>query len=96
LMPDDGSLLASAGIDGTVHVWPVAGGPPRVLRGHRGSVKAVSFAPDGHWLASGSDDDHVRVWPLQPLPAPPEGAALRAWLDQATNINVARGRPAPR
>ncbi len=92
----DGSLLASAGIDGTVHVWPVAGGPPRVLRGHRGSVKAVSFAPDGHWLASGSDDDHVRVWPLQPLPAPPEGAGLRAWLDQATNINVARGRPAPR
>ena len=30
--PNDGTLLASAGQDGRLLLWPVAGGPPRPLR----------------------------------------------------------------
>jgi WD40 repeat protein len=85
----DGRRLASASTDGTVRVIDLAGGPSRVLRGHDAQVKAVAFAPDGRHLASAGDDDTVRWWRLDagdPPPADPR--ALRAWLDEATNLTV--------
>jgi serine/threonine protein kinase len=81
----DGTLVASAGIDGTARVWPVAGGEPRAFRGHHASVKAVAFTADG-LLITTSDDDRVRVWPLaKPSPAP-RGTGLAAWIQQHTNV----------
>jgi sugar lactone lactonase YvrE len=35
---------------------------PRTLKGHRGSVLAVSFAPDGKVLASSSRDRTIKLW----------------------------------
>src|SRR5262249_45090365 len=32
------------------------------LRGHRGPVWSVAFAPDGRTLATGSDDTTLRLW----------------------------------
>jgi WD40 repeat protein len=32
------------------------------LGGHRGSVWAVAFSPDGQLLASGANDGHIRLW----------------------------------
>jgi WD40 repeat protein len=58
-----GRQLASAGADGTVRLWGLAGGrQSAVLRGHRGPVYAVTLAPDGQRVASAGDDGTVRIW----------------------------------
>src|SRR6266478_5115204 len=37
--------------------------PDRILQvGHRGSVQALAFSPDGRWLASGGYDKVIIVW----------------------------------
>src|SRR5260370_39964046 len=39
--------------------------PDRILRvGHRGTVQALAFSPDGRWLASGGYDKVIIVWNL--------------------------------
>lgn len=60
----DGATLASASWDGTVRLWPLAGGAPRVLQGHQQNVNGVAFTPDGKLLVSVSYDLTVRIWPL--------------------------------
>ena len=34
----------------------------QTLEGHSGSVRSVTFSPDGQRLASGSDDKTVKIW----------------------------------
>jgi eukaryotic-like serine/threonine-protein kinase len=59
----DGTRMASASQDGTVHVWDAATGH-RSFRyhGHRGSVNAVAWSPNGSFIASASSDTTVQVW----------------------------------
>ena len=37
----------------------------RVLRGHKGGIRAVALDPQGRWLVTGSDDNTARLWDLQ-------------------------------
>ncbi len=61
----DGAQLATASDDGTVRLWSAAAGMQQhVLRGHRGQVSGVAYAPgrDRHLLATCGKDRTVRIW----------------------------------
>jgi cytochrome c len=60
----DGQSLASASWDGTLRLWPLAGGAPRTLEGHRQNVNGVAFTPDGRALVSVGYDATLRIWSL--------------------------------
>ncbi|MGD9979687.1 MAG: TIR domain-containing protein [Hyphomonadaceae bacterium] len=60
----DGSVFATAGVDGAARLWNArtgeAVGAP--LRHGDGNVYSVSFSGDGRLLASGGDDRMARLW----------------------------------
>jgi len=65
---DDGSLLASAGDDLTVHVWSTAadnfGAPTARLTGHQQDIFALAFAPNGRTLASAGRSGVLKLWDI--------------------------------
>ncbi len=73
ISPVDGSV-ATAGNDGSIHLWPQAGTAPTLLGRHDGKTWAVAFSPDGSRVASGGTDGHVREWRLG---TPGPGATLQ-------------------
>src|SRR5262249_26519532 len=77
-----GGILAAGGVDGTVGVWDLAAGRPRLaIRAHSGPLKALEFAGDGSVLASASCfDDAARLGEIDPgrLRAELPGGSLAA------------------
>jgi WD40 repeat protein len=73
LSPDSRWLGTASAWTGTARVWDLhtPGSEPVVLRGHRSSVLAIAFSPDGRTVASACADGSVRVWELgRPGPEP--------------------------
>ena len=58
----DGTRLVTAGVDTTIRISSVAGGPARVLHGHEGTVATAVFDRAGERIVSASRDGAVRVW----------------------------------
>ena len=82
----DGSLLASAHVDGVVHLWDMSTGDevPVKLR-HDESVGALAFSPDGATLATGSLDANLRLFDVGAALA---GEARRELLRQPTGVTA--------
>ncbi|MFF9870433.1 helix-turn-helix domain-containing protein [Streptomyces sp. NPDC013953] len=57
-----GRLLATAGSDGTVRLWSVAGRRQSAVLTLPGRARSVAFSPDGHTLAATATDSPVRLW----------------------------------
>ncbi|BAT56026.1 WD-40 repeat protein [Nostoc sp. NIES-3756] len=58
----DGSLIASASADNTIHLWRNDGSPVNILSQHTNVVNSVSFSPNGLLIVSASQDKTVKLW----------------------------------
>ena len=59
----DGSRIASAGGDHTVHIWNARnGGYLLDYQGHTDRIWSVAWSPGGHRIASAGDDRSVHIW----------------------------------
>jgi WD40 repeat protein len=77
-----GERVASAGEDGSVRLWDLAGGTGRVLYRGRDVQSDVEFSPDGRRLLAVGDDGSIRFWSTEDGSAEPTvgggGRALTA------------------
>jgi WD40 repeat protein len=60
-----GDRLATAGRDGVVRVWNLAGHEDLTLYGHVGRVTGLGVLPDGRTLVSGGATGEVKFWDLR-------------------------------
>jgi WD40 repeat protein len=58
----DGTLIASAGVDGTIRVQETATGRTVRLLHAAGSLRSIAFSPNGRLIAGGSEGGYVTVW----------------------------------
>lgn len=57
-----GFLLASAGWESVIFTWFLSGREYNLLQGNSGSVRGISFSPDGNLLVSAYSDGSIWIW----------------------------------
>ena len=62
----DGSMVASASVDGTSRIWDTATGESLYVLPHNANVRSVVFHPDGTHLLTSDTDGVARVWDITP------------------------------
>ena len=73
----DGKLLATGGVDRTIHLWEVLTGRELARwEAHDSGVTALAFRPDGKTLVSGGG---ARAQAVGPLPYSQRVGRVRAW-----------------
>jgi chromosome transmission fidelity protein 4 len=60
-----GSHVAAAGDEPDVKVVCLLDKSAKVLRGHEGAIRSLTFDPEGELLASASTDGTLRIWQLK-------------------------------
>ena len=59
----DDRILATTGLDNTIHLWETASGKERChFKAHQATLSYLAFSPDGKLLATASSDESVRLW----------------------------------
>ncbi|MEL6552080.1 MAG: AAA-like domain-containing protein [Cyanobacteria bacterium J06621_11] len=61
----DNELIATAGVDGAVHIWEKDGTFVQALIGNRSDVREITFSPDGELIATAGDDKVIRLWQVR-------------------------------
>ncbi len=86
----DGRQLALES-DMQAEVWDLATkSRTHVFTGHRGTVTAVAFTPDGKALLTGSVDGTALVWDLKRAEAAPKGADAKELWEELKNADRLR------
>ena len=57
-----GTLVASAGADGTARIWRFGQHAPLHTLHHPAAVEAASFSPDGSLVVTACADGSARIW----------------------------------
>jgi WD40 repeat protein len=91
-------LLASAGREGTVHLWTVRTGKASELQGSN-DLASLAWSPDGKQVAAGQGDHRLLIWKaesskllhtLEEGGSPPQVSAL-AWSPNGQILAAGRG-----
>lgn len=78
----DGKILASVSIDGTLSLWDVATGEhKRTLGARKGTIWSVSFTPDGVPFAAEINNNVIYLWQVE------KGTRKKVLIGQGSSVS---------